>query len=220
MRVHRSRPTSSVPSQCPGTPARLSRANTEPCAGSCAVDQRSGDRHEHDGAQDQDHRRASPCPGTRAAARFLQYACPSSAGAAPTAREPASGRACDIARISARSYRRIRGSTAACSTSTAMLMSTNKRGDGQDGRRQHRHVAPEDGEVHEPARARPVEHRLDQDGAAEQVAELQAHQRHDRGRGVLHDVHEHAPVEQALGAQGAHELLADDLAARSRAPAG
>ena len=81
----------------------------------------------------------------------------------------------------------------------------------EDGRGQHGDVAPEDREVHQPAGARPVEHRLDEDRPAQQIAELQAHQRQRRGRRILQRVIQHAPVQQALGVQRADELLAQDF---------
>ena len=120
MRVHRSRPTSSVPSQCPGNPGALSRLNTEPCAGSCAVT--SGAAID---MSTMAHRiRMTPTVTLSRYTRrrtFPQYACPTSAGAA---RSSGTASAIVVSVATGLSYRRIRGSTAACSTSTAILMST------------------------------------------------------------------------------------------------
>ena len=82
----------------------------------------------------------------------------------------------------------------------------------QDRALQQRQVALEDRRVEQEAGAGPGEHGLDQDRAAEQVAELQAHHG-DRGRrGVLRHMHEHALLGEALGAQRDDEFLAQQIA--------
>ena len=60
--------------------------------------------------------------------------------------------------------------------------------------------------------ARPGEHRLDQDRAAEQVAELQAHHGERGRRGVLHHVEEDAASRSPLARSAGDEFLAQDLA--------
>src|SRR3954468_2145492 len=81
----------------------------------------------------------------------------------------------------------------------------------QDRALQQRQVALEDRGVEEEAGAGPGKHRLDQDRAAEEIPELQAHDG-KRGRGrVLDHVQEDAAVAEALGAQADDELLGEDV---------
>ena len=72
-------------------------------------------------------------------------------------------------------------------------------------------VAAEDREVQQVAGAGPVEHRLHQDRAAEQIAELQSHQGEHRRGGVPADVADHRPARETLGGERADEFLAEDL---------
>src|SRR3954449_11001504 len=62
----------------------------------------------------------------------------------------------------------------------------------EDRALQQRQVALEDRGVEEKAGAGPGEHRLDQDRAAEEIAELQAHDGERRRGGVLDDVEKDA----------------------------
>src|SRR5215208_6941087 len=81
----------------------------------------------------------------------------------------------------------------------------------QDRALQQRQVALEDRGVEEEAGTGPGKHRFDQDRAAEEIAELQAHDG-ERGRGrVLDHVQEYAAVAEALGAQADDELLGQDI---------
>src|SRR5437867_3734004 len=64
----------------------------------------------------------------------------------------------------------------------------------------------------EPPDARPREHRLGHDGAAQQRAELKPGDRHDRDGGVLERVlGDHQRLRQALGARGPDVVRAQDL---------
>ena len=86
-----------------------------------------------------------------------------------------------------------------------------------DGAEQHRpldrrQVGVDDRVVGEPADARDVEHRLRQDGAAEEDADVEPRHRHDRReRGAEAVPEDHAPLAQALRAGGADVVLAEDL---------
>ena len=93
------------------------------------------------------------------------------------------------------------------------------------GEQQHaedgRVVAPQHRLEGEPAEARPVEDRLDQDRAGQHVAELQAEHRDHRQQRVAQRVLvEHDAVGQALGARGADEVRAQHVEhRRARQPA-
>ena len=76
---------------------------------------------------------------------------------------------------------------------------------------QQRQVALEDGRVEQEASARPRKHRLDQDRAAEQVTQLQAHHRQRRGRCIFDHMPKNTHIGQALGAQTHDELLRQDV---------
>src|SRR5215470_3323817 len=79
-------------------------------------------------------------------------------------------------------------------------------------------VARLDGPHHHGAEPRPGEHRLGEDGPAEEEAHLHAQHGDDRIDGVLeHVARDHRALGQPLGAGGADVVLADDLEhARSR----
>ena len=83
------------------------------------------------------------------------------------------------------------GSISVCTTSTMRLSADEEHRQHQDHALQDRDVAAEDRVVHQEAGARPGEHGLDQDRAAEQVAELDAHHRQAGRRDVLHDMAQH-----------------------------
>ena len=74
------------------------------------------------------------------------------------------------------------------STSTIRLIRMNSQREQQHERLDHRIVAHVDGIDQQAAEARPVEHLLDDDRAAEQEAELQAHHRHHRNQRVAQPV--------------------------------
>ena len=97
--------------------------------------------------------------------------------------------------------RRNLGLTSVWSTSISQV-------DQDEGDRDHQHrrlddaqVAGRDGLEDELAEARPGEDRLDQHRAAEQEADLEAGDGHDRWRGVLGDVGQDLPVAEPLGSE-------------------
>src|SRR5687767_14794768 len=118
MRENRSRPTSSVPSQCPWKPGGLSRVRTDARAGSWVATRGAAIAARTTAA------RISVTPtvtGSRHTRRQTvgQYA---ETGSAAGGRDSATGSA---SVVSVAIYRRMRGSIAAWSTSTATLITTN-----------------------------------------------------------------------------------------------
>src|SRR6218665_720209 len=80
----------------------------------------------------------------------------------------------------------------------------------QHQRLDHRVVTHLHGIDQQAAQAGPVEHRLHEDRAAQQKAELQAHHRDHRYQRIAQRVLEHhAGFAHALGARGAHEIFLD-----------
>src|ERR1700731_3404838 len=82
----------------------------------------------------------------------------------------------------------------------------------QNGALQERQIALEDRGIEQEPGARPREHRLDQDGSAKQIAELQAHNGNYCRRRVLDDVKENSPFPQALGTKRIDEFLRQEVA--------
>ena len=108
-------------------------------------------------------------------------------------------------------WRAIRGSTSVCSRSTARFRSTKNVASTR--------ITPwstgmsrwKMARFKQVAGAGPGEDGLHEDRAAELEAELQPEHGEDLRGGVLDDVREHPSRGQSLGAQGQHELLAQDV---------
>ena len=116
--------------------------------------------------------------------------------------------------ITALQPRRMRGSTSGLQQIDDQIYRDEDQRQAQDGSLQHRDVAVDDRLAQQKSAAGPGEHRLDQDRAAEQIAELQPHDRHHLRQRVFQHMPGHRPFRKALGAQSLDKILIANLGDR------